>query len=57
MKRMSTAATRHRPDRPDRRDLRDEGRVTIDQLVERIRWLDEVLKTLQPTPPEKGVTH
>jgi hypothetical protein len=54
MKRMSTAATRHRP---DRRDLRDEGRVTIDQLVERIRWLDEVLKTLQRTPPEKGVTH
>ena len=31
--------------------------MTIEQIVTRIRWLEEVLKTLQREPPEKGVTH
>ena len=56
MKRMSTAVTHpcHRDDRPD---LRDGGPMTIEQIVARIRWLDEVLMVLQREPREKGVTH
>ena len=56
MKRMNTAATRpcHRHDRAD---LRDGGRMTIERIVARIRWLDEMLKALQRKSPEKGVTH
>ncbi len=31
--------------------------MTIEQIVTRIRWLDEVLKALQREPPQNGATH
>ena len=31
--------------------------MTIEQMVARIRWLDEMLKILQRKPTEKGVLH
>ena len=31
--------------------------MTNEQIVARIHWLDEMLKTLQGKPTEKGVLH
>ena len=54
MKRSNAASSpRHRDDHVDLQ----QRPMTVDQIVARIRWLDEMLTALQRNPTENGVLH